>query len=57
VVALGALAARTALVPRAALEAAIEAAFHSPQVQRRNLAALAAGWEVGVRLLPEPAPA
>jgi 2-oxoisovalerate ferredoxin oxidoreductase beta subunit len=57
VVALGALAARTALVPRAALEAAIEAAFHSPRIRERNLAALAAGWEAGVRLLPEPVPA
>ncbi len=44
IVALGALAARTGILPREALQAALAAAFHSPAARERNQRALQAGW-------------
>ena len=47
IVALGAMAARTGVVPRVALEAAIREEFRDPGVRARNLQALEAGWIAG----------
>jgi 2-oxoisovalerate ferredoxin oxidoreductase beta subunit len=60
IVALAAAVARLGVLPRQALEAAVEMAFTDPTKRSRNLRALDAGWEAGAIArtcseVPEPA--